>query len=603
MDRPKPKRAARRAQVTRIVNEVIDLRQNLSVNRTTLNGLLARLEVADRELRKVNEEIEVYIKEDELATEYETMFSYEEQAANAMAEVQTRLADLHSVEQQVTSVTSEALLPATPRASEQAPAGVKLPKLQLMTYGGELTQWQMFWEQFRTAVHDNRRLNKTEKFQYLTTLLKGRAAAAIRGLQATASNYDDAIEILVQRFGDTYQIEREYLAKLRTLPGVKSRRDPSGLRRLYDHVQANVRGLKALGVMTSSYAPMLADILLSAIPSEMVVEYHRTVRYGTTALRDTTAVQSATATPEAQVATAEGGTDELTKVLNFIAIEDQSTNRCTRRGHRSRYCRAKVTCSSCGSRHVAVVCDPSRSQPGRASDAVVMTSVMAVSNQIISNKDKRPHDTEVLLQTFRAWASSDTACTQLRGVVDGGSQKTFIREDIAQKLKLQVVGEAKLHIHTFANQATTTKVHLGRVVEVHLRSQYSPLDYVIRAVTIPFICQDLPEVPTTQQFVELLRREGHLIADDVLFPSVNCEAGIGLLVGSDELWRLLTGDVKRDKQDDRLVAIDTVFGWTFQGPSRLGSECTERSTTAVCVLRMGCTAEEQDVIKKLLGVG
>ncbi|XP_064462619.1 uncharacterized protein LOC135373328 [Ornithodoros turicata] len=402
----------------------------------------------------------------------------------------------------------------------------------------------------------------------------------------------------------------------------------------------------------------------------MVVEYHRTVRYGTTALRDTTAVQSATATPEAQVATAEGGTDELTKVLNFIGIELESLERsgvkdskppsgtkpyhaqgsrsvptgmvlqsttesaikcafcssvqhdtvdcqenlpvaekmkrlakemrcfrCTRRGHRSRYCRAKVTCSSCGSRHVAVVCDPSRSQPGRASDAVAMTSVMAASNQIISNKDKRPHDTEVLLQTFRAWASSDTACTQLRGVVDGGSQKTFIREDIAQKLKLQVVGEAKLHIHTFANQATTTKVHLGRVVEVHLRSQYSPFDYVIRAVTIPFICQDLPEVPTTQQFVELLRREGHLIADDVLFPSVNCEAGIGLLVGSDELWRLLTGDVKRDKQDDRLVAIDTVFGWTFQGPSRLSSECTERSTTAVCVLRMGCTAEEQDVIK------
>ncbi|XP_064469877.1 uncharacterized protein LOC135384609 [Ornithodoros turicata] len=242
MDRLKPKRAVRRAQVTRIVNEVIDLRQNLSVNRTKLNGLLARLEVADRELRNANEEIEVYVKEDELATESETMFSYEEQAANAMAEVQTRLADLHYVEQQATSGTSEALFPATPRASEQAPAGVKLPKLQLMTYGGELTQWQMFWEQFRTAVHDDRRLNKTEKVQYLTILLKGRAAAAIPGLQVTASNYDDAIEILVERFGDTYQIEREYLAKLRTLPGVKSRRDPSGLRRLYDNVQANVRG-------------------------------------------------------------------------------------------------------------------------------------------------------------------------------------------------------------------------------------------------------------------------------------------------------------------------------------------------------------------------
>ncbi|XP_064470123.1 uncharacterized protein LOC135384870 [Ornithodoros turicata] len=231
--------------------------------------------------------------------------------------------------------------------------------------------------------------------------------------------------------------------------------------------------------------------------------------------------------------------------------KDMRCFRCTKRGHRSKDCRVNVVCKHCGNRHASVVCDPSK-RPGPTSSNDTVTNIMTTTQ----HRDQRGR-AEVLLQTFRLWASSDTACTQLRGIIDGGSQLTFIRDDIAQKLKLKVVGESKLRLNTFASSSTANKTHLGKVVELHLRSQYRPVDYVIRATTIPFICKDLAEIPANQEFVERLRRQGHQIADDSLFPNVQCEAGIGLLIGSDEMWQLLTGEVKRHADDDKTgVCVD-----------------------------------------------
>ncbi|XP_064469989.1 uncharacterized protein LOC135384731 [Ornithodoros turicata] len=451
MERLKHKRAARRAQVTKLIIEVTELRGDPTVSKTTLNGLLARLVASDSDLRKTNDEIEPLIKDDDLAAEYESIIAYEEQAANAVAEVQTRLGEL-----QLTEMTSPATTPQVPATcplgnQQTQSSGVKLPKLQLLTFTGELTQWLPFWEQFRTAVHENGKLTKTEKFQYLSTLLKGQAASAIRGLQATESCYDDAIEILTQRFGDTGRIERDYLTRLRNLPAVKSSADVSGLRTLYDHVQANVRGLRALGVSSATYASMMVDILLSSLPGDMVVEYRRMTRYGT-------------------------------------ALSD----------------------------------------------------------------------------------------------VDGVTEN-----DAASR-------QSESSTRTESKESASNSIRKGKVVELCLRSQYHPKDYVIHATTIPFICKDLAATQANHDFVESIRRRGDIIADDVLFPNVTSEVGIGVLIGCDEMWKLLTGDVTRCEENDSLVAVGTVFGWTFQGPAAVTSYCTEQTTTAICVLRVGVAAAEPE---------
>ena len=84
-----------------------------------------------------------------------------------------------------TTPSMSAITPSTSR--------VKLPKLKLRPFGGELTQWTSFWESFEATVHTNRDLTSVEKFNYLSSNLKRSAREAISGLSLTAANYEETI--------------------------------------------------------------------------------------------------------------------------------------------------------------------------------------------------------------------------------------------------------------------------------------------------------------------------------------------------------------------------------------------------------------------------
>ncbi|XP_037501184.1 uncharacterized protein LOC119375059 [Rhipicephalus sanguineus] len=61
--------------------------------------------------------------------------------------------------------------------------------------------------------------------------------------------------------------------------------------------------------------------------------------------------------------------------------------------------------------------------------------------------------------------------------------------------------------------------------------------------------------------------------------------GIGLLIGADHLWKFLTGEVQRCEENQGLAAINTTFGWTFQGPFSVNTSFVVASN--VCVLKIG----------------
>jgi len=68
---------------------------------------------------------------------------------------------------------------------------VKLPKLHLRPFSGDLTQWTSFWESFQTAVHNNDDLTDIEK---LNSPIERTAKEAIAGFALTAANYHEAIK-------------------------------------------------------------------------------------------------------------------------------------------------------------------------------------------------------------------------------------------------------------------------------------------------------------------------------------------------------------------------------------------------------------------------
>ncbi|XP_064465356.1 uncharacterized protein LOC135376833, partial [Ornithodoros turicata] len=541
MDRVKYNRATRRAQVTKLCNEVAELRADRTATDVTLKALLSNIQNADVALRAVNDEIEPLFGAEELEEEYQGAISYEEKTVKAIVEIQSRLDELRLDPAQSQSGVN----PVQPQSGVnpvQSQSGVKLPKLQLQTFSEALViDYQ------RRTVHDAMRSESFEANQ------DGQGAAQS---ESTAETETKGLEEL-KRLLIYLRVEIESREQVAT----KIRRD--------SYPDQRPKG-KRTGGMTA------AAVLYAGLgqPGEK-----RNCFFCSAADHSTEDCKA-----------------DITLAERFKKLaKDTRCYRCTKKGHRSKDCRVKVECSKCRRRHASSVCDPSRQPVEKAlvSEVVTTTSVSTTNNP------QQCERARVMLQTFRAWASSDTECAYLRGIFDGGSRRTFIRDDIARRLKLPVIGQTTLQLNTFAGDASRDNIRKCKVVEVRLRSQFAPKEYVVRATTIDFICKDLEETPASNEFVSSVRVHGNFIADDFLFPSVRSEGEIGLLIGCDELWKLVSGEVKRCKSDGRLVAIESVFGWTFQGPTTVTSySTTDSSTTAVCILKVGVVTSDDDILKR-----
>ncbi len=138
----------------------------------------------------------------------------------------------------------------------------RLPKLSLAKFKGEVTKWITFWDSFESAIHNNNDISKIDKFNYLNSLLEGTALR--QGLTLTGANYDAAIEILRDRFGQPQQIITAHMDELLKIPASTGDR-LSSLRFIYDKISVHVRALDSLGVSSDQYGSLLIPIVASQI--------------------------------------------------------------------------------------------------------------------------------------------------------------------------------------------------------------------------------------------------------------------------------------------------------------------------------------------------
>lgn len=76
--------------------------------------------------------------------------------------------------------------------------------------------------------------------------------------------------------------------------------------------------------------------------------------------------------------------------------------------------------------------------------------------------------------------------------------------------------------------------HERRLVElIELQSQYDSVRHLIEAIEAPIICKDIGPVPMDNDFVQKAIKEKSYLADMLVFPGVQKEPGISLLVGAD----------------------------------------------------------------------
>lgn len=73
---------------------------------------------------------------------------------------------------------------------------VRLPKLEVQKFGGNISEWQEFWDSFKSATDKNETLADVGRLSYLQGLLVGPARSAIAGVALISANYKAATDLL-----------------------------------------------------------------------------------------------------------------------------------------------------------------------------------------------------------------------------------------------------------------------------------------------------------------------------------------------------------------------------------------------------------------------
>ena len=109
-----------------------------------------------------------------------------------------------------------------PSTSDSLGKGVKLPKLDVPTFDGDILHWRTFWEQFCVSIHDRSNLSDAEKLVYLQQSLKGGSAKnTIEGLSRSGEYYAEAIECLRSRYDRPRLIHQTHVRKILEAPSLK----------------------------------------------------------------------------------------------------------------------------------------------------------------------------------------------------------------------------------------------------------------------------------------------------------------------------------------------------------------------------------------------
>ncbi|XP_064466296.1 uncharacterized protein LOC135377646 [Ornithodoros turicata] len=644
MDRVKQKRGVLRAAITKLINEIDLLLQTTAPAADVLSTKLDILKSKEEMLQTLDQNIEESVPEEVFEQEVQGVLSYEEKICTAKSQITQKLRTYNR--QLPRTDSSPSRVPHVQPTQNAAACRVRLPKIEISKFSGDLAEWTTFWDQFQSSIHTNESLHKVDKFRYLQSYLTGKAAAAISGLSLTNENYDTAIDLLKQRFNQRHLIVEEHLNRLLHLPPVVDAGKFVRLRELYDEVQVRVRSLQALDVGTKEYGIMLMSVLRKAVPREVTLEYNRKHKgapsegrtevedfmdflkvevesrekdtllpdmqrnramnldepHSRTAPRDgrrlferqTTGALTTGVTPQQlECLLCKAADHGIENCRSNLSVGDKKALlsregrcfKCGKKYHRSRDCRTapRLRCATCGGHHFTILCD----RPGnyRAAEDPNPARLGVMASSALSTSDAAAATGPVLLQTARIWAETDRKRQFVRAMLDGGSQRTFIKESLSHELQCEPVGEEALSIFSFG---CTPLKKTCRRVKVWLRSQYRRQDTCVEALETPEISANLMPSPDAN-VTRVLNEKGMEVADAAVF-GTTCKPEVQILIGSDYYWAVVTGESQRISE--KLFAVNTIFGWTVQGPNTSSSSCFN---TGVGVLRVTVESTDTDM--------
>ncbi|XP_053391234.1 uncharacterized protein LOC128554047 [Mercenaria mercenaria] len=238
------------------------------------------------------------------------------------------------------------------------------------------------------------------------------------------------------------------------------------------------------------------------------------------------------------------------KILNHPDVDDLETELS-----------AKTPLQNCRRKHHSSICDQPSSVPGlnpSASPFVSSTSgptgTTGTAIQLHSTTHQR---SKVLLKTAVAQVSSqDDITTATNILLDEGAQRSFITEELAEKLKLKHTGSDTISLASFGGKSEQCRyIPTGRVFLHVEQGETIPLDVLI----VPTIAVPLPNLQQEVKCMNFIRglKLAHPISD------ADDDFEISLLIGADYYWQIVQNEVIRGNGP---TALKSKIGYLLSGP-------------------------------------
>ena len=489
--------------------------------------------------------------------------------------------------------------PSSQRSTSKARGqGVRLPKIRLPRFNGDITKIQHFWQSFCCAVDESEDVSNVHKLNYLVNSMEGQAYKALEGLKICEENYVKAKNLLQERFGKKQSIISAHMQALLRLQSSENERI-TDRRAIHDTIMVHICELESLGMSSDNYGSLLIPVSISRMPEDIALQVTRqtskdvwnveeiitTIKqeieargvsrkmFGTEKRKSVWRQQQhapSVSTTKSFVTRLENSLKnrkaiqcyfcnkvhfaneckEVTDITQRKSILQAAKRcfRCLRIGHVSKDCSFNRKCFHCNGNHNSALCNKEEQEPKRES----MQEPRPDRSMTMSNVKEK---TDALLQTATTYAYGEDKSKKVTVNIlfDGGSQKSFISEELKRKLDLKSEKTELLNLNTFGSEKYVKKS--SDMVKVNVIVQDDVI--VVSALTSPAVCSPISNLVELRHYPHL---NGLALANSVDVSNKR----IDILIGADHYYDIVIGEVIRGSAGP--VAISSKLGWLLSGP-------------------------------------
>ena len=595
MERLLKQRSTARGWLTRTCKVLEETMQKECVTEMELKSSITEFEGRLAKVDELQSQIEDEVEQSQIEEIIEEAFCYREKQREVKVRAQKCLQKLSEIKESHTSDLN------TSQTSTSSHVGrARLPKLELPKFSGNYLEFTSFFDKF-LAVVDGSELPAVTKFTYLQSLLTGEALASINGLTVTDDSYPVAKEILTKRYG---RKERIIFSHIQTLLSLQvDCRKSNGLWSLYDSLQSHVRCLESLGVSGDTYGVILTPLILSRLPQEIRMEWaregegresdlaflldflfreikrrERSETFDKSHEMKNQRLNDQTKKPAPSVATFHANSCNQNKTqCGFCRKTNHASEQCYSikglngeelRGkvrdsrlcyiclgkHFARDCYSKIKCKGCGGRHNSILCtkgNPSVSASSDQSTPLRETQPQSQNQRnVVSYAHFENQNKTTVMQVVKAKLQSKGGkIVEANVLFDGGSDLSFVTQDLVKKLDLKKSGEETFSFSGFGDAESGPRTK-RKVYNLELGG------ISVKLAGIDTLCAEMYRSPVPRQVISKFNIE---FSEDF---EVGRSIKVDILIGLDYYWELVSPEWV---QIDSLVAQKTRCGWMLSG--------------------------------------